>query len=83
MNILEHECIVSPGGIYRHFKGSLYEVIGVAKHSENGENMVVYRSLNTGDMYVRPIDMFTSDVDKDKYPNVKQKCRFQLECLPD
>ena len=83
MNQLEHEFIVIPGGIYRHFKGSLYEVIGVAKHSENGENMVVYRSLNTGDMYVRPVDMFTSDVDRDKYPNVKQQCRFQLECLPD
>ncbi len=83
MNPLEHECIVVPGGVYRHFKGSLYEVIGVAKHSETGEKMVVYRSLNTGDIYVRPIDMFTSDVDTDKYPDVKQKRRFQLECIPD
>ncbi len=83
MNQLKQECIIVPGGVYRHFKGALYEVIGVAKHSETGENMVVYRSLDTGDMYVRPVDMFTSDIDKDKYPDVKQKCRFQLECLPD
>lgn len=51
-------------GRYRHFKGRDYEVIGVARHSETGESLVVYRPLyGAGGLWVRPLPMFTEDVD--------------------
>lgn len=67
------------GRMVRHFKGKNYLVIDVAKHSETSEKMVVYKALY-GDckVYVRPLDMFLSRVDKAKYPNVKQEYRFEL-----
>ena len=67
------------GGLYRHFKGMYYYVLDVATHSETGEKLVVYQKLyDERDLYVRPLDMFCSDVDRDKYPDVKQQKRFQL-----
>ncbi|MBN1064866.1 UNVERIFIED_ORG: hypothetical protein B2H95_06500 [Clostridium botulinum] len=65
-------------GIYRHFKGREYEVIDIAIHSETREKFVVYKVLY-GDFktFIRPYDMFMSKVDKEKYPDIKQKYRFE------
>ena len=51
-------------GKYRHYKGNEYEMIGVAKHSETLEELVVYRALyGNHDLWVRPIEMFTEEVE--------------------
>ena len=66
-------------GIYRHFKGDYYLVEGIVIHSESKEEMVLYKGLYGACLnYVRPKDMFLSEVDHKKYPDVKQKYRFEL-----
>ena len=67
-------------GVYKHFKGDYYLVEDVATHSETKEKYVVYRALYGGtELYIRPYDMFLSEVDHEKYPNVTQKYRFELQ----
>jgi hypothetical protein len=68
------------GRIYKHFKGDLYLVEGIVLHSETKEKLVLYRALyGNGLRYVRPLEMFLSKVDREKYPNVEQEYRFQLQ----
>ncbi len=67
-------------GIYKHFKGDYYLVEDIATDSETKEKVVVYRRLyEDNSLWTRPLDMFLSEVDHQKYPKVKQKYRFQLQ----
>ncbi|MBR3617645.1 MAG: DUF1653 domain-containing protein [Acholeplasmatales bacterium] len=69
-------------GVYRHFKGDRYLVEDIAFDSETKEKMVVYRRLyGDGSLWVRPLEMFLSEVDHIKYPDVKQQYRFELETI--
>ena len=69
--------------VYRHFKGDNYLVEDIARHSETGEEFVVYRKLyGDGSLWIRPKEMFLSEVDHEKDPDVAQKDRFELQEIP-
>ncbi|MDD6189256.1 MAG: DUF1653 domain-containing protein [Clostridiales bacterium] len=56
----------------------LYEIVGTAEHTETGETLMVYRPLyGKGGLYARPLDMFLSATDKEKYPEAEQEYRFE------
>ncbi len=63
------------GKKYRHFKGTIYEVLTIAKHSETLEELVIY--THEDKVWARPYDLFISEVDHKKDPDVKQKYRFE------
>ncbi|MBQ9939188.1 MAG: DUF1653 domain-containing protein [Oscillospiraceae bacterium] len=66
--------------VYRHFKGDYYLTEDVATDSESGKAMVIYRKLyGDGSLWVRPLEMFMKEVDHAKYPDCKQKYRFELQ----
>ena len=76
MNANDKKRDVKPGDIFRHFKGHIIVVLTVATHTETGEKFVIY--TNEGKkVFARPYDMFMSEVDKEKYPDVEQKYRFK------
>lgn len=68
-----------PQEMYRHFKGNIYQIRCLARHSETGEMMVVYQAMyDTFQIYVRPLAMFMEEVDRAEYPEAKQRYRFEL-----
>ena len=67
-------------GVYKHFKGDYYIVEDIGLYSETMEKCVVYRALyGDNQLYIRPYDMFASEVDHEKYTDVSQKYRFELQ----
>ena len=81
------ERVFYPNDIVQHFKREtvdqntsvyLYRIVAVAEHTETGEKLMVYQALY-GDyhIYARPYDMFMSETDHEKYPNIQQKYRFE------
>ncbi len=65
--------------IWCHFKNKLYKIVAIAQHTESDEQLVVYQAMYGDEgIYARPLNMFMSEVDRDKYPDVEQQYRFEL-----
>ena len=72
------ETRMKPGDIVRHFKGKRYQILYFAKDSETQTDVVVYRALyGERGVWVRPMEMFFSPVDREKYPDAAQEYRFE------
>ena len=66
--------------IYKHFKGSLYQILAVAEHTETGESLVVYQAMyGESKIYARPLENFIEKLDREKYPSAEQTFRFELQ----
>lgn len=66
-------------GIYKHFKGGKYRVLCSAMHTETIEHLVIYQNVDDPtEIFARPTEMFLSEVDRNKYPDVSQKYRLEL-----
>ncbi len=77
MRFAMEEIKLVEGGIYRHFKGGIYQIKTLAKHSETGETMVVYQAMKPPfEVWVCPLSMFVERLDRSVYPDVGQKLRF-------
>lgn len=75
---LQHIKSTIVGYRYRHFKGGVYNVTNIAVHSETEEPMVIYESFDNPNLvWCRPLSMFLSEVDREKYPDAKQVMRFE------
>lgn len=73
---MTHNIVIN--GIYKHFKGNRYMVIGIGTHTETHEDLVIYKDKNNK-VWLRPLSIFMSKVDKEKYPDATQEYRFELE----
>lgn len=84
MNNSERKLVIN--GVYRHFKGGIYNVLDIGYDSETHYPVVIYKCViaapgheqNQGKTWVRDLNMFLSEVDHEKYPEVTQKFRFEL-----
>ena len=72
--------VIKINGIYKHFKGDYYIVLDIGTNTEDEKKYVIYRGLyENSPLWIRPLDSFLSEVDQQKYPNIKQKYRFELQ----
>lgn len=76
MSLMNRE--VKENQVYRHFKGTTHKIICIAKDSETLSDVVVYTHEEDNEIWVRPLDMFLSEVDHEKYPDIEQTYRFEL-----
>jgi len=76
---MENNREVKEGQKYKHFKGWIIDVIEIAEHTETKEQLVIYKHSADNKIWARPLEMFLSEVDHEKYPDVKQKYRFELQ----
>ena len=79
---MEKRDLPQAGEVGRHFKGNDYKILAIATHTETQERLVVYEALyGTYGVYVRPLEMFMSPVDRKKYPEAEQEWRFERKDL--
>lgn len=79
INMEYKEREILEGRFYRHFRGNLYQVIGIATHTETEEKLVIYRAqYGKRGLFARPYHMFAEEIDRNQYPEASQKYRFEL-----